>query len=122
MLQLCKLCLMLGLCDYAKKQCWHNRAAPMYVRIYRVRFFHFLTEGDSITQFFILPGPSRRRTAVLQPTHVFDVFDLAHGARDNVFDLALKGPQDVFDLALKNPRNTYSTSPRRPRKMYSTSL
>ena len=28
MLQLCKLCLMLGLCDYAKKQCWHNRAAP----------------------------------------------------------------------------------------------
>ena len=29
MLQLCKLCLMLGLCDYAKKQCWHNRAAPI---------------------------------------------------------------------------------------------
>ena len=28
MLLLCKLCLMLGLCDYAKKQCWHNRAAP----------------------------------------------------------------------------------------------
>ena len=28
MLLLCKLCLMLGLCDYAKKQCWHNRAPP----------------------------------------------------------------------------------------------
>ena len=28
MLLLCELCLMLGLCDYAKKQCWHNRAAP----------------------------------------------------------------------------------------------
>jgi len=28
MLLLCKLCLMLGLCDYATKQCWHNRAPP----------------------------------------------------------------------------------------------
>ena len=28
MLLLCKLCLMLGLCDYATKQCWHHLAAP----------------------------------------------------------------------------------------------
>ena len=33
MLLLCKLCLMLGLCDYAKKQCWHNRAPPTSHRV-----------------------------------------------------------------------------------------
>ena len=34
MLLLCKLCLMLGLCDYAKKQCWHNRAPPTRTRLW----------------------------------------------------------------------------------------
>ena len=45
MLQLCKLCLMLGLCDYAKKQCWHNRAAPSGGR---VRFIPYLTYLPSV--------------------------------------------------------------------------
>ena len=34
MLLLCKLCLMLGLCDYAKKQCWHNRAPPTPIHLH----------------------------------------------------------------------------------------
>ena len=28
--KLCQLCIMLRQCDYAEKQCWHNRAGPTF--------------------------------------------------------------------------------------------
>ena len=61
MLLLCKLCLMLGLCDYAKKQCWHNRAAPRrfpscglvlgaIFRKAQFNFFNFQKPSESSTR------------------------------------------------------------------------